>query len=200
MTVKTIENKTAYFNLFIKPTMAHDKKMDKAVRENPVAIYDAIQAVVKAKAAKDAYDGRGKNAVYREALGAYGFLADNANRSHSNALVKLNEYGLNTEAKIVSALSQIKTQCKSPIGFMSAWKDHLAKTEKAENASTETETENDKAETETAKKRTKAEFMAWVLRQYNTEFGGDFFDFIMTEEAAKGEAIYKAELKKASGK
>ena len=199
MTVKTIENKTAYFNLFIKPAMSHDKKMDKAVRENPVAIYDAIQAVVKAKAAKDAHQGRGKNAVYREALGAYGFLADNANRSHSNALVKLNEWGLNTEAKIVSALSQIKTQCKSPIGFKDAWKKHIEKTEKAESDAPE-KADDEADEIAPKAKRSKAEFMAWVLRQYNTEFGGDFFDFIMTEEAEKGEAMFKAELKKASGK
>ena len=176
-TMPTIENKTAYFNLFIKPIQAVNKKMDATVRENPDAIADAVKAVSIAKAAKEAASEK-KNEAFKIALAEYGFLSERENRTHLNALVKMAGFGLNTGVKIASELKAMpSTQCTSPIGFVKAYEKSLKAVETAsDKKAASDEAASDETATIDAPKRTKADFMKWVIRQYETEFKANFFD------------------------
>ena len=170
----TIANKTAYFNLFIKPVQAANKKMDATIRKNPDAIADAVKAVSIAKAAKDAASEK-KNEAFKIALAEYGFLSERENRTHLNALVKMDGFGLNTGAKIAAELKAMpSTQCTSPIGFVKAYEKTLKAAETASDAASDAA--SDETATIDAPKRTKADFMKWVIRQYETEFKADFFN------------------------
>ena len=174
----TIANKTAYFNLFIKPQQGFDKKMDSTVRKNPDAIADAVKAVSIAKAAKEAASDK-KNEAFKLALAEFAYLSERENRTHLNALVKMDGFGLNTGAKIAAELKAMpSTQCTSPIGFVKAYEKALkaAETASDDKAASDAASDETASDDAPAPKRTKAEFMKWVIRQYETEFKADFFN------------------------
>ena len=192
----------SYNTNFVAPEAAHNAAMNSAIRRHPMVIAAGIVAMRHADAAKAEASAGNKNDAFKSALkhvdlhrpavdgydgiGDWSFMADREQRTHATALRALGKRFQSDDierlgCKIDELLEQISDKIGSIAGINVAAKklDKLAETEADETeADDETTTEaDDETTTEAdAPKRTKAEFLAWVQKQYATEFGGaDFF-------------------------
>ena len=189
---------------FVAPETAHNAAMNSAIRQRPMVIAAGIVAMRHADAAKAEASAGNKNDAFKSALkhvtihvdakwlqpavdgydgiGDWSFMAEREQRTHATALRALGKRFQSDDierlaCKIDELLEQISDGIKSIAGIETAAKklDKLAEAEGDDDATDDDATDDDATEAE-APKRTKAEFLAWVQKQYATEFGGaDFF-------------------------
>lgn len=181
-----------YFATFVAPEQKHRDAMSKATRKNPDLIAAAIIAVVTADIAKAAVE-KGKNDAFKSALkhgagngyGDFSFLAEREQRTHLTAARRLAERwdvcGLTQHGDLTEVvhahLQTITGNVASIAGINDALKaeDKSGNSDKAKETAVRTDSEGE-GDAAPKAKRTKAQFLDWVLRQYATEFdGADFF-------------------------
>jgi len=198
--ITTITAADSYNTNFVAPEGEFNKAMNSAIRRHPMVIAAGIVAIRHADAAKAEATAGNKNDAFKSALkhvdlhrpdvdgydgiGDWSFMDDRDQRTHASALRALGKrfemYTVTEElgCAVDGLLEQISDGIKSIAGIETAAKklDKLAEAETDEAETDEAETD-DAADAEgDAPKRTKAEFLAWVQKQYATEFGGaDFF-------------------------
>ena len=202
MTKKIITTTAAdsYNANFVAPEAAHNAAMNSAIRQRPMVIAAGIVAIRHADAAKAEATAGNKNDAFKSALkhvdlhrpdvdgydgiGDWSFMADRNQRTHASALRALGKrfemYTATEElgGAVDNLLEQISDGIKSIAGIETAAKklDKLAEAEADDDTSDDDASDDDAAVEAEAPKRTKAEFLAWVQKQYATEFGGaDFF-------------------------
>ena len=178
-----------YFATFVAPEQKHRDAMSKATRKNPDLIAAAIIAIVEADAAKAKVE-KGKNDAFKSALkhgagGDFSYLAEREQRTHLTAgrrlaerwdVCELTQHSDLTEV-VHAHLQTITGNVASIAGINDALKaeDKSGIPAPKEAAATDSEGEGE-ADAAPKAKRTKAQFLDWVLRQYATEFdGADFF-------------------------
>ena len=192
----------SYNTNFVAPEAAHNAAMNSAIRQHPMVIAAGIVAMRHADAAKAEATAGNKNDAFKSALkhvdlhrpdvdgydgiGDWSFMADRDQRTHASALRALGKrfeaYTVTEElgCAVDGLLEQISDKIGSIAGINVAAKklDKLAEAETDDDASDDDASDDDADATAEADapKRTKAEFLAWVQKQYATEFGGaDFF-------------------------
>ena len=183
---KKITFASEYFNTFVAPEQKHRDAMSKATRKNPDLIAAAIIAIVEADAAKAKVE-KGKNDAFKSALkhgagGDFSYLAEREQRTHLTAgrrlaerwdVCELTQHSDLTEV-VHAHLQTITGNVASIAGINDALKAE-DKTGIPMPKETADAADSD-ADAAPKTKRTKVEFLAWVLRQYATEFdGADFF-------------------------
>jgi len=186
---KKITFASEYFNTFVAPEQKHRDAMSKATRKNPDLIAAAIIAIVEADAAKAKVE-KGKNDAFKSALkhgagGDFSYLAEREQRTHLTAgrrlaerwdVCELTQHSDLTEV-VHAHLQTITGNVASIAGINDALKaeDKTGIPMPKETAATDSEGEGE-GDAAPKAKRTKAQFLDWVLRQYATEFdGADFF-------------------------
>ena len=186
---KKITFASEYFATFVAPEQKHRDAMSKATRKNPDLIAAAIIAIVEADAAKAKVE-KGKNDAFKSALkhgagGDFSYLAEREQRTHLTAgrrlaerwdVCELTQHSDLTEV-VHAHLQTITGNVASIAGINDALKAEESKADKAKAAPTSTASDSEGDSDAAPKaKRTKAQFLDWVLRQYATEFdGADFF-------------------------
>ena len=191
---ENITSAAASYNAnFVAPETAHNAAMNSAIRQRPMVIAAGIVAIRHADAAKAEATAGNKNDAFKSALkhvdlhrpavdgydgiGDWSFMADREQRTHATALRALGKRFQSDDierlaCKIDELLEQISDGIKSIAGIETAAK----KLDKAADADADDDASDDATAEADAPKRTKAEFLAWVQKQYATEFGGaDFF-------------------------
>jgi hypothetical protein len=180
---------------FVAPETAHNAAMNSAIRQRPMVIAAGIVAIRHADAAKAEATAGNKNDAFKSALkhvdlhrpavdgydgiGDWSFMAEREQRTHATALRALGKRFQSDDierlaCKIDELLEQISDGIKSIAGIETAAKK-LDKAADADDDASDDDASDDDA-SDDAPKRTKAEFLAWVQKQYATEFGGaDFF-------------------------
>lgn len=190
----------SYNTNFVAPEAAHNAAMNSAIRRHPMVIAAGIVAMRHADAAKAEATAGNKNDAFKSALkhvsvsrddelagydgiGDWSFMADRDQRTHATALRALGKRFQSDDierlaSKIDELLEQISDKIGSIAGINVAAKklDKAAEAEADDDASDDDASDDDATAEADAPKRTKAEFLAWVQKQYATEFGGaDFF-------------------------
>ena len=196
---ENITSAAASYNAnFVAPETAHNAAMNSAIRQRPMVIAAGIVAIRHADAAKAEATAGNKNDAFKSALkhvdlhrpavdgydgiGDWSFMADREQRTHATALRALGKRFQSDDierlaCKIDELLEQISDGIKSIAGIETAAKklDKAADADAADADADDDASDDATAEAD-APKRTKAEFLAWVQKQYATEFGGaDFF-------------------------
>lgn len=202
-TITTTTAADSYNTNFVAPETAHNAAMNSAIRQRPTVIAAGIIAMRHADAAKAEASAGNKNDAFKSALkhvsviydeeiagyggiGDWSFMADRDQRTHATALRALGKRFQSDDierlaCKIDELLQQISDGIKSIAGIETAAKklDKLAEAETDDDASDDDasdDSDDDASVEAVAPKRTKAEFLAWVQKQYATEFSGaDFF-------------------------
>jgi hypothetical protein len=181
---------------FVAPETAHNAAMNSAIRQRPMVIAAGIVAMRHADAAKAEATAGNKNDAFKSALkhvdlhrpavdgydgiGDWSFMAEREQRTHATALRALGKRFQSDDierlaCKIDELLEQISDGIKSIAGIETAAKKLDKAADADDDASDDDASDDDTSEAE-APKRTKAEFLAWVQKQYATEFNGaDFF-------------------------
>jgi len=188
---KKITFASEYFATFVAPEQKHRDAMSKATRKNPDLIAAAIIAIVEADAAKAKVE-KGKNDAFKSALkhgagGDFSYLAEREQRTHLTAgrrlaerwdVCELTQHSDLTEV-VHAHLQTITGNVASIAGINDALKAEdktgIPMPKETADAADAADSDAD-ADAAPKTKRTKAQFLQWVIRQYATEFdGADFF-------------------------